>query len=82
MGGAVRQARRARATGTTVLVEDLGHPDADWMSADPEYRWGTLCIGSLDVPHSGLCEHPTLGLARAHAAHPEEWCCDCQEERS
>lgn len=87
-GRRIRQAHRARSTGTLVLIEDTAHPDS---SIEPEReetydeegrvisskivnRWMTVCND-----HGFLCTHPTLALARGHAAAPEGWCEECAD---
>lgn len=57
--------RRARATGTVVLlVYNAG--------ADPDQPWETIC-----VDHGGVCSHETRALATGWLSHPDEWCEDC-----
>ena len=68
----VRQSRRARSTGTVVLVIDSHHPDA-WF-ADDGGRWVTVC----DV-HGGNVNHETLALARSWASSPEWFCDECSD---
>jgi len=70
----IRQERRARATGSTIQVADLAHPDSEF-EPDDGYRWATICC-----THSRLCVHPTLRLAIAHAADPGGWCEDCRTD--
>lgn len=73
--------RRARSTGTRVEVEDRSKPDAEsGRDEGDDLRWGTICWGTEDDPHNGYASHPTLRLARAFAAAPEEWCPSCQGE--
>lgn len=62
----------ARETGRKIIVArsaDLG------LDADPGCDWWTLCD-----EHSFLVSHPTLALARSHAANPLGWCEDCMDE--
>lgn len=67
----VISSRRARATGTTVLVIDNRDGSFD---ADDDLGWFTLC-----EPHGNFCSHPTRKLAEEWAPHPDEWCPTCQE---
>lgn len=59
--------RRARATGTVVVLVDRGRSEGygDW-------RWETIC-----ADHGGVCSHETRALAEAWLSHPDEWCEDC-----
>lgn len=63
-----RQAHYARENGALVVV--LG-PEAG-LDDDPELPWWTVCLD-----HDRLVGHPTLALARSHAADPEGWCGVC-----
>lgn len=68
----LRAAHFARSTGTLVLVlngEEAGL-DTGHDGSDP---WSTVC-----EDHGTVCSHPTLELARSHAACPEGWCEDCR----
>jgi len=69
----LRQRRRCRATGTTVALYDAAAPGADFTPADGG-RWVTVC-----EDHSFLVQHPTLALARDHAAAPDGWCDECRD---
>jgi hypothetical protein len=68
----IRQQRRARSTGTLISVLDLDSPDSDTLNEGQ--RWETVC-----EDHGFVCSHPTLDLARSHAACPEGWCEACAE---
>lgn len=68
-------------TGTTVQVLDLADPRSEFQIEDhdqwgehPEKgdRWATVC-----VDHAVPVTHPTLALARHHAADPTGWCSEC-----
>lgn len=67
-----RQATKARSTGTLILV--LRAEEAHLDDCDGELPWSTVCDD-----HGTVCAHPTLALARSHAAEPEGWCEDCME---
>ena len=66
--GCVQQ-RRARQTGTLVGVY---HGLQSGLERD---GWITLC-----EEHHNLVAHPSLALARAHAADPLGWCEDCRSD--
>jgi len=68
----IRQERRARSTGAVVQVLDLRHPDTQFAPED-DCVWATVC-----VTHGTICVHPTLALARSHAADPAGWCERCR----
>lgn len=90
-GAAVRQARRARVTGTVVEVWDLDDPDAEVPRAEPvplawdedgnllawedADRWATYCC-----EHGEFVTHRTLRLAGLHAVDPRGWCSRCAEK--
>lgn len=64
------QTRRARATGARVSVyrgDQAGLDDDDGRAP-----WSTVC-----EDHNTIVAHPTLRLAKAHAADPEGWCEGC-----
>ncbi len=65
------QYRQARTTGNAVGVYD-------GAEAGMDTEGGTMPYTTVCEPHGGLATHPTLTLARQHAAHPEEWCPTCQ----
>lgn len=69
--GAIVQRRVARSTGTTVIVEDTHHWNAQCDSDGG--RWATVC-----EDHGGVVNHEDQATARSFAAAPEEWCPDCQ----
>jgi hypothetical protein len=48
--------------------------DEAGMECDPELPWATVC-----EEHSAIVCHPTLRLARDHAALPSGWCEDCRD---
>lgn len=68
LAGCVQQ-RRARSTGTMVGVY---HGDQSGIESDPTDPWVTVC----EAHHNLMC-HPTLALAKLHAAEPRAWCEDC-----
>lgn len=70
----VRQSHRNRETGTVVEVVDLADPATEFEAED-ECRWATLCRD-----HGSICTHPTLALARSHAADPAGWCEPCRAD--
>jgi hypothetical protein len=57
--------RRARSTGTEVVLVDRG-------DYDDGHRWETIC-----ADHGGVCSHETRKLAEQWLPHPDEWCEDC-----
>jgi hypothetical protein len=59
--------RRARTTGTTVVVY---RDDAEECGTG--LRWVTLCDD-----HGHLVGHETRELAVAHGPHPDQWCVRC-----
>ena len=59
------QERKARATGTVVIVQFA-------PSHDDLNPWETIC-----AEHGGVCCHESRRLALAWAPHPNEWCEDC-----
>lgn len=66
-----RERRRARATGSVVVLLDTHDPECD---LDPEGgRWATLCDD-----HSTICNHPTRRVARHHMPRPDGWCEECR----
>jgi hypothetical protein len=67
--GCVQQ-RTCQASGTLISV--FNNDQAELTDEDPEYPWVTVC-----EDHGSLCVHPTLALAKSHAAWPE-WCEECQ----
>lgn len=66
----LRQVHIAKSTGTMVAVLDGREAGLDTDGG----RWSTLCDD-----HGHCVAHPTLALARAHAACPEGWCEPCME---
>ena len=64
-----RSAAFARTTGTLVVVLN-GHEAGYASGTDPV--WYTHC-----ADHGVHVGHPTLALARWHAADPEGWCGVC-----
>lgn len=64
--------RRARSTGTTVLVADNRDGSIDM---DDSNGWFTIC-----QDHGGVCSHPTRALAEEWASEPEGWCPGCQAQ--
>jgi hypothetical protein len=64
----LREWRKNRVTGTFVGVYDGRAADMDTDAG----RWQTVC-----EPHGTIISHPTLALARYHAASPDEWCEKC-----
>ena len=72
LAGCVQQ-RRAQTTGGRVGVYH-----AELAGMDPDAGpWATVC-----EEHGGIVNHPTLALARYHAADPAGWCEACQAEAS
>lgn len=71
LAGCVAQTK-ARQTGTLVGVY---HGEQSGLEADLENPWVTVCEA-----HHNLVSHPTLKLAKSHAADPKGWCSDCGEE--
>ncbi len=69
LAGCVEQ-RRNRITGFMVGVY---HCVQAGMEDDPTIPWATVC-----EEHNMLVCHPTLALARSHAADPQGWCEDCR----
>lgn len=67
------QIRRNRETGTRVGVYNGEQAGLD--TDDGRTPWSTIC-----EDHGSICSHPTLALARDHAAEPSGWCEDCQAE--
>lgn len=75
--------RRARATGTTVLLIDNRDQSFEnvGMAATAEQqrqnvreaRWATLCD-----EHGGYVLHGTRQLAEGWLPHPDEWCDGCK----
>lgn len=70
------QRRKARSTGTIVTVLDEAETREYECDASAG-KYGLIC-----EPHGGFVCVPTLAVARAEAAHPEEWCPTCQEDAS
>lgn len=64
------EVRVNRTTGTEVSVVDGA---GGLFDADEANRWWTVCEA-----HSILVSHPSLSLARSHAADPTAWCEDCR----
>lgn len=69
LAGCVQQ-RRARQTGTLVGVY---HAIQAGIDSDPAVPWFTVC-----EIHNNCVGHPSLRLAKDHAADPEGWCEDCR----
>ena len=65
-----RQRHKARSTGVTISVYECGEAG---LGDEPGYPWATVC-----EDHGNSVAHPTLALARDHAAAPEEWCDGCR----
>jgi len=61
----VIQERKARSTGTVVVVQYA-------PSHDEGSPWETVCM-----EHGGVCCHTSRRLALDWAPHPDEWCEDC-----
>lgn len=64
------QRRKARSTGTTVLV-----CEAEPQGFDPDGGKYASCCET----HSTIVNHENLKTALAHAATPEEWCEECMK---
>lgn len=69
LAGCVSQ-RRAQETSRVVGVYRN-----DQAGLDDEYPWSTVC-----EDHGHIVSHPSLELARAHAAGPLGWCEACMDE--
>ena len=67
--GEIVHHRKARSTGATITVERTG--EGSWIESQP--GWMTI-----DLSHSTVASHDTRATAVDFAAHPEEWCGDCQ----
>lgn len=65
-----RSAHFARSTGTMVVV--VRNDEARLDDSDGELPYSTICADHMEV-----IAHPTLALARYHAAAPDEWCETC-----
>ena len=65
----VVQERRARQTGTVVLLIDNRDREED-----SEMDWLTICDD-----HAGICGYETRALAERFAPVPDEWCPGCQD---
>ena len=66
----IRSFHRARSTRTDVGVYDGIEAGMDTEAG----RWQTVC-----EVHHHVISHLTIHLARAHAAHPEDWCEECMK---
>jgi len=70
--------RKARTTGTYVVLYDRGRSDPERAEAKEQgyewLRWETIC-----EEHGSVCSHPTQRLARSFMAAPEEGCEACGE---
>lgn len=64
------QRRKARSTGTTVLV-----CEAESQGFDPDGGKYASCCET----HSTIVNHENLKIALAHATSPEEWCEECMK---
>jgi len=71
MGDHFYQERVNRETGTLIIVGHGADIALDWETDGP---WYTIC-----EDHALLCSHPTLALARDHAAQPSGWCEGCRD---
>lgn len=65
--------RRNRETGTMITV---GNAEQDAWDQDGG-PWYTLC-----EDHGEIVNHPTIALARSHAAAPTGWCETCRDAQA
>lgn len=68
-----RYHRTARNRETRTLVT-ITHGDDYGLDTTEDGPWYTVC-----EDHGLLASHPTLALAREHAAAPSGWCEDCRD---
>jgi hypothetical protein len=71
----VLQERLSRETGTMVEVVRRVAPAAGEQGERTIYE--TVCRGTDEAPHNGVCEHDTRALAKRFAPVPNEWCEEC-----
>jgi len=67
----LRQARRARSTGTMVELYDTQVPQVNTFDCSGG-RWVTIC------EHGSVMNHRMLNEARSAAAEPDQWCDECR----
>lgn len=66
------ESRKNRMTGTTISIYHNGQSGLE--DDETAGKWSTVC-----EDHGYVVCHPTLSLARSHAACPE-WCEECQKK--
>lgn len=71
MGVKVYEIRRAKTTGTHVIICSPG------IEAAKEEGWLTIC-----EEHGGVVGYENRKMAEEWRAHPEYWCPTCRQEQA